>query len=106
MALEKLNHTQIPNEYLDSYMRITSSIANKIFMVICRKTIGWHKETDSISVSQIMSITGIKSETTVRKGLKELIKLDLIVTTKEYYVNGCGEKIEDSWLNKYSINFK
>lgn len=106
MALEKLNHTQIPNQYLDGYMRVTSCTANKIFLVICRNTIGWHKESDSISVSQIIKKTGIKSETTVRKGLKELIDLDLIVSTKEFYVNSEGEKIEEMWLNKYSINFK
>ena len=105
MALQKLNHTQIPNEYIDSYMYLVSPVANKLFMAICRKTIGWHKETDSISVSQLMRITGIKSETTVRRGLKELVKHDLILSTKEPFVNSSGAKIEETWLNKYSINF-
>lgn len=106
MALEKLNHTQIPNEYIDNYMHRVSPIANKIFIKICRNTIGWHKDSDAISVSQLIKKTGIKSETTIRKGLKELLTLDLIVSTKEARVNEKGEKIEGNYLNKFTINFK
>ena len=79
--LENLNYTQIPNHVVDEWMNVMSGSAAKIFIAICRKTIGWHKLSDAISLSQLRKITGISSNNTLKKGIDELIDMELI--TKE-----------------------
>lgn len=49
----------------------------QVFMVICRKTLGWGKRSDEISQSQIEKSTGLH-ENTIRSRLKELESLGLI----------------------------
>jgi phage replication O-like protein O len=66
ITLKQPNHTQIPNEFLDEKMKDLSGSAVKVFLVVCRKTIGWHKETDAIAVSQIMDMTGLGEDATKR----------------------------------------
>jgi hypothetical protein len=78
MSLAKINHTQIPNEFLDEWMPKLNASATLVFLVICRKTIGWHKDTDPISLSQIMVMTGLGRQGTVT-ALKELEVNGLIV---------------------------
>jgi Bacteriophage replication protein O len=48
-----------------------------VFFAICRKTIGWHKETDSISLSQLVELTGC-NDATVKTCLRVLKQKDLI----------------------------
>ena len=81
MAISKLNHTQISNDFLDNHLSNISGNAAKVFLVISRKTIGWHKDTDKISDSQIQKIAGL-SRNTVRSSLKELVSNDLIVCVR------------------------
>lgn len=66
------NHTQVPNEFMEKYMQGLSGSAVKVFLTICRKTIGWHKVSDAISISQIQAITGIKSRSTISDAIIEL----------------------------------
>jgi len=95
--LSRLNHTQVPNDFIDTHMRTVSSTAGIIFLCICRKTIGWHKETDSISVSQLEKLTG-RSKNTILSAIKELEGIGLII--KESHM------IENVNLpNTYTINF-
>ena len=82
MALPKLNYTQIPNIFIDVWMRSFNPSVSTVFFAICRKTIGWHKETDSISLSQIEELTGC-NEATVTRALHilkqhDLIKVDMV----------------------------
>ena len=72
------NSTMIPNAFLDEVMLGLSDKALRTYLVIVRKTTGWGKQWDSISLSQFQLFTGIKDERTVRTGLKELINLGLI----------------------------
>lgn len=72
------NHTQVSNQFLEEYMPQLSGSAVKIFLAICRKTIGWHKETDAISYTQIQKLTGIASPQTVKKAVDELVGRHLI----------------------------
>ncbi len=89
------NHTQMPNEIIDVYMKQLSDKAFKVLSVICRKTIGWHKETDSISASQIVNISGL-SRSSVLRSIKELEDLKLIIVDRDA-VNYS--------TNKYTINY-
>lgn len=57
--IEKLNFTQIPNIILDELLIDMTKAELKVILVICRKTIGWHKETDAVSYSQFEKLTGL-----------------------------------------------
>lgn len=81
MAIDKPNYTQIPNIFIDYWMSKLSPPASMIFLVICRKTIGWSKDHDQISLSQMEKITGL-STNTVRNGIQTLIESDLITQIK------------------------
>ena len=77
MALQKISHTQVSNEFIDNWMAKLNPSAVKVFLAIARKTIGWHKETDAISLSQMQEMTGI-SRPGLLKALKELEEHGLI----------------------------
>jgi phage replication O-like protein O len=53
----------------------------KVLMAICRKTIGWHKQSDYISISQIVELTGVSNKTVVG-AIKQLERKGFIVTQK------------------------
>ena len=52
--IEAPNYTQIPNIYFDEIMQILNQTENIVFLVIMRKTFGWHKKRDAISYSQVI----------------------------------------------------
>ncbi|AXY60213.1 replication protein [Acinetobacter sp. WCHAc010052] len=72
------NSFQVPNAFVDEVLGKISDAACKLYLVICRKTRGWNKEMDSISLTQFEEITG-KSRPTVIKCLRELVKVGLVV---------------------------
>lgn len=59
-------YTQFPNDILDYIMPTVSGSAWKALSFIVRKTLGWHKDTDSISMGQIVSGCGITKKTVIR----------------------------------------
>jgi len=79
--LEVPNHTQIPNVIIDQHMSELSHAQFKVLMAICRKTIGWHKQSDYISISQIVELAGVSNKTVVG-AIKQLEKKGFIVTQK------------------------
>jgi hypothetical protein len=72
------NSFQVPNAFVDEVLNKISDASCKLYLVICRKTRGWNKEMDSISLTQFEEITG-KSRPTIVKSLKELTKVGLVV---------------------------
>ena len=72
------NSFQIANAVVDDFLFLMSGNAWKCYGLIVRKTRGWQKTHDSLSVSQIQKLTGIKSEETVEKAINELVELGLI----------------------------
>ena len=72
------NSFQIANAVIDEYLSQMSGNALKCYVLIVRKTRGWQKTHDSLSISQIQKATGIKSEETVEKAINELVNLGLI----------------------------
>ena len=79
--MKPISHTQISNEFLDNHMSDVSGSATKVFMAVSRKTIGWHKDTDSVSVSQIMAMTGLSNRVAI-KAIRELENRELIVVDR------------------------
>jgi phage replication protein O protein len=72
------NSFQIANAVIDEYLSQMSGNALKCYILIVRKTRGWQKTHDSLSISQIQKFTGIKKEETVQKAINELVDLGLI----------------------------
>ena len=72
------NSFQISNAVIDEYLSKMSGNAWKCYGLIVRKTRGWQKTHDSLSISQIQKFTGIRKEETVQKAIDELIALGLI----------------------------
>ena len=70
MTYKVPNHTQTPNELIDEHMRDMDMAELKVVLAICRKTFGWHKQYDRISLSQLEEITGM-SRTSVIKGARQ-----------------------------------
>ena len=77
------NAFQIPNAVVDDLMSRLSPNAFKCYVLIVRKTTGWGKSSDKISISQFQAIAGIKKRDTVISALAELAKLNLILPVKK-----------------------
>jgi hypothetical protein len=87
--------TMIDDAVIDIIMPQLSCNAVKILILIIRKTVGWKKEEDFISYTQIMKGTGIGSEHTVSRGINELVKIGVVLV----------KKYDDKKTpNKYSLN--
>jgi len=58
-------------------MKDMSGSELKVIMVICRKTFGWHKERDKISITQMMELTGLSNRAAI-DAIKKLMARGLI----------------------------
>ena len=73
------NFTKIANEIMDSLAKIRiPGQARQILDFIIRKTYGWNKKTDMISLSQFVKGTGL-SKVAVCKGINKLLQMQIIV---------------------------
>lgn len=77
------NSFQVPNTIVDEFIQLMNGNELKIYIIIVRKTKGWNKECDGISLSQFIEYSGISSHNTIRKSLKELVKLNLVKELKQ-----------------------
>lgn len=75
------NYTQIPNILFDYWMPKLSAHDFKVLLAIARKTCGWHKNADRISLSQLMNICHM-SKAGIVHSLKRLEDLKLIKKIK------------------------
>lgn len=71
------NTTQVPNVIIDNMDKF-SNAEFRILLVIVRKTIGWHKETDYIAYSQFIKYTGVKSNKTISVAINNLVKYGFV----------------------------
>ena len=86
------NYTQVPDELFDALMYHLSGAELKVVLYICRRTYGFKKASDNISLNQMLNGivkksgerldlgVGIKSKTTLLKALKDLCDNGIIVT--------------------------
>lgn len=72
-------YTVFDNVLLDHVMPIIKLSSWAVLCFIMRKTIGWQKESDEVSYSQIKSGTGIKSDATIRSAIEELENNGLVL---------------------------
>jgi phage replication O-like protein O len=103
------NTTQIPNEVFDTLMSHLSGGELKVLLYICRRTFGFRKDSDSISLTQIAH--GITTKTGkvldhgtglckrhVINALKALEKKNIIIITRTVDETGLNA------VNTYSLN--
>lgn len=61
-GLPSPNYTQFPNIILDRLHEIETEAELRVICVIVRKTLGWHKEKDRISLTQLQQHTGMSRQ--------------------------------------------
>lgn len=88
-------YTAIPNWILDDVLPVISPASTKVLMLIMRRTAGWQRESDAISVRQFSAALNL-SRPTVLKALKELIACKVIAV--DY-----GSTHGDRDVNVYSV---
>lgn len=72
------NSFQLPNALIDDgVMADMKGAALAIYILIVRKTRGWQKETDAISISQFMKFTGYGKDAVI-SGAEKLVTLGLV----------------------------
>ena len=83
MEIEDCRWTQMPNDFIDQGgIKLLGSKATCIYWCMARKTKGWQKESDAISHSQLMQLTGF-GKATVSGAINKLLEHDLVVAEKE-----------------------
>jgi phage replication O-like protein O len=96
-------YVRISNEVYDSLLKyhFKSGYTAIIFLAIIRKTWGWQKKCDAISISQLIDITNFK-ELAIVRSLDELKNLNMIFVSKRSYKNTNTYAINkhyDTWAN-------
>src|SRR5882757_2068578 len=78
MGFKAPNYTQVPNDFLDKWLPELGLAETKVLLVIFRKTFGWHKVGDQISLTQLQKLTGLERRH-VTKAIKKLLERNLII---------------------------
>lgn len=100
MSIQPDRFTKIANDLLDQLIRIRiPGEAMQVFLFIMRKTYGFNKKTDKISLSQFVGATGLNKPAVCRAILK-LRSMGLIFIKKD---NTIIEK-DNSGLTEYGVN--
>lgn len=97
------NSFQVPNVFVDEVLSQIGDVAAKLYLIICRKTRGWCKEFDSISLSQFQSLSG-KSRPTVTKAIAELIQVGLVIEC-DSTIHGNSFKLNDECVVGWMVSF-
>ena len=103
-------YTAIANELVEAFSKIRiSGQAMQVLWVIFRKTYGWNKKEDKISLSQFQGMTNL-SKVTICKSINHLIKLNIITKKgnanfpfihigKDIALTYCIQKDYSKWLS-------
>ena len=75
-------HTRIPQWFFELIPELEEAEL-RIMLVIYRHTLGWKREQDDLSYSQLLDETGLGSRTTISKSLVKLEKRGLITRRKK-----------------------
>ncbi|WP_230622437.1 replication protein [Aggregatibacter sp. Marseille-P9115] len=71
------NAFQIPNSVIDELLAKLTCAELKCYLFVVRKTKGWNKESDSISVSQFMEVTGLSNRSIIT-ACESLVEMGLL----------------------------
>ena len=84
MTYSKPNYTQVPNLFLDEHMKDMNKAELKVMLATCRKTFGWQKGRDRISLTQFEELTGL-ARSSVQEGITAAIERGVL---RRYEVRG------------------
>ena len=96
------NAFQIPNSVIDELLAKLTCAELKCYLFVVRKTKGWNKESDSISVSQFMDVTGLSNRSVIT-ACESLVEMGLLersggerklntYSVKAFEISQTGEK--------------
>mgnify|MGYP002614806120 FL=1 len=96
------NAFQIPNSVIDELLAKLTCAELKCYLFVVRKTKGWNKESDSISVSQFMEVTGLSNRSVIT-ACESLVEMGLLersggerklntYSVKAFEISQTGEK--------------
>jgi len=77
MQITAPTYTQTPNDLIDHWLPLLKGSEVKVLLVVIRKTFGFHKAEDIISISQLSTITGLTKKLVI-EATKTLQKKGLI----------------------------
>ncbi|MFC1121866.1 replication protein [Pasteurella multocida] len=88
------NSFQVPNAVIDELMSQMSGAELKCYLAVIRKTKGWNKEEDAISITQLMEVTGLSNRRVI-DACNSLVESGLLNqktgarNTKIFSINWC-----------------
>lgn len=96
-----VNSFQLPNSVVDELLADLTGAELKCYLYVLRKTKGWNKEEDAISVSQFMKVTGLSNRKVI-DACERLVELGLleqkigsnktkVFSVKDYKTSGSEE---------------
>lgn len=56
------NHTQVPNDFFDLMMQDMDETELRVTLIAIRKTLGYHKDRDAISLTTFIEMTGLSRQ--------------------------------------------
>ena len=95
MEYNEQPYTKCPNDLIDDHMPDMSMAELKVVMVVLRKTVGWQKPKDVISLSQFVDATGLTRKP-VTKGISDAIDRGVLCRERSgqsfrYWISSSGE---------------
>ena len=72
-----VNSFQLPNSVIDELLADLTGAELKCYLYVLRKTKGWNKEEDAISVSKFMKVTGLSNRKVI-DACERLVELGLL----------------------------
>lgn len=104
------NAFQIPNSVIDELLAKLTCAELKCYLFVVRKTKGWNKESDSISVSQFMKVTGLSNRSVIT-ACESLVEMGLLersggerklntYSVKAFDISQTGEKSSSDLVKK------
>ena len=91
-ATNESSYTKMPNELLEVLMSVAVNESEaKIMTLVARKTYGFHKQSDQISLTQFQKQLS-QSRPLVTRTLNRLVKVGLLVKENGY------KRVPNSWL--------
>lgn len=77
MSMPVDHYSKMPNALADDWLRDLGLAETKVLIVVMRKTWGWHKSRDHISLSQLEELTGLERRHIIN-GAKSLCERGLL----------------------------
>lgn len=98
-------YTTIANEIIDNFQSLYLSANEwKVLWVVIRKTYGWKKKEDRISITQFQKATGL-SRPSAHQAIKSLVAKHLIVAKPlPFGIIYSFNKTHSEWTSSYTAN--